>query len=83
MTFDWGALLVAQLEFYWEVHLRPRLEGLSDEEYFWEPVEGCWSLHRGEDGRYALDGQWPPPVILLRPCSCRFSLRLQAISRRQ
>ena len=40
MTFNWGALLVAQLEFYWEVHLRPRLEGLSDEEYFWEPVEG-------------------------------------------
>ena len=39
MTLNWGALLVAQLEFYWEVHLRPRLEGLGDEEYFWEPVE--------------------------------------------
>ena len=63
MTFNWGALLVAQLEFYWEVHLRPRLEGLSDEEYFWEPVEGCWSLRRREDGHYALDGQWPPPVL--------------------
>jgi DinB superfamily len=62
MTLNWGALLVAQLEFYWEFHLRPRLEGLSDEEYFWEPVEGCWSLRRGEDGRYAFDGQWPPPV---------------------
>jgi len=55
MTCNWGALLVAQLEFYWDVHLRPRLEGLTDEEYFWEPVEGCWSLRRGEDGRYALD----------------------------
>jgi hypothetical protein len=61
MTSTWGALLVAQLEFYWEVHLRPRLAGLGDEEYFWEPVAGCWSLRRGQDGRYALDGQ-PPPV---------------------
>ena len=62
MTFNWDALLVGQLEFYWDVHLRPRLEGLTDEEYFWEPVEGCWSLRQGADGRYALDGQWPDPA---------------------
>jgi hypothetical protein len=61
MTVDWGALLVGQLEFYWDVHLRPRLEGLTDEEYFWEPVAGCWSLRRGEDGGYRLDGQQPEP----------------------
>lgn len=61
MTATWGPLLVGQLEFYWEVHLRPRLEGLTDEEYFWEPVAGCWSLRRGADGRYTLDGQWPEP----------------------
>jgi hypothetical protein len=59
---DWGRLLVGQLEFYWEVHLRPRLEGLSDEEYFWEPVEGCWSLRRGADGRWRLDQQVPEPA---------------------
>ena len=58
----WGPLLVGQLEFYWDVHLRPRLEGLTDEEYFWEPVEGCWSLRRDADGCYALDGQWPEPA---------------------
>lgn len=52
---------MGQLEFYWDVHLRPRLEGLTDEEYFWEPVEGCWSLRRGENGVYTLDGQWPEP----------------------
>ncbi|MFF2761725.1 FAD-dependent oxidoreductase, partial [Streptomyces albidoflavus] len=24
--------------------LRPRLAGLTDAEYFWEPVEGCWNI---------------------------------------
>jgi hypothetical protein len=59
VELDWGRLLVGQLEFYWDVHLRPRLEGLTDEEYFWEPVEGCWSLRRAADGRWRLDGAWP------------------------
>jgi DinB superfamily len=58
---DWGAVLVGQLEFYWDTHLRPRLEGLTDEEYFWEPVEGCWTLRRGPDGRWAADAQRPEP----------------------
>jgi hypothetical protein len=58
---DWGRLLVGQLEFYWEVHLRPRLDGLSDEEYLWEPVEGCWSLRPGPDGRWRLDQSEPEP----------------------
>jgi hypothetical protein len=61
MTMNWTALLVGQLEFYWDVHLHPRLKGLSDEEYFWEPVAGCWSLRPGKDGRYVLDGQRPEP----------------------
>lgn len=61
MDVDTGRLLVEQLEFYWSVHLRPRLEGLTDEEYFWEPVEGCWSLRRGADGAWRLDAQSPPP----------------------
>src|SRR6185437_9875690 len=62
MALNWGALLVGQLEFYWDVHLRPRLEGLSDEEYFWEPVADCWSLRRRENGRYMLDGHRPEPA---------------------
>ncbi|HEV8063839.1 MAG TPA: DinB family protein [Acidimicrobiales bacterium] len=40
-----------------------RLEGLTDDEYFWEPVVGCWSL-RETDGRWRLDGDGgggPPP----------------------
>jgi len=61
MEVDWGQLIVAQLEFYWDVHLRPRLDGLTDAEYFWEPVEGCWSLRQRADGNYTLDSQRPPP----------------------
>jgi hypothetical protein len=63
---DWGALIIDQLEFYWTAHLRPRLDGLTDDEYFWEPVDGCWTLRPGQDGRFTLDGPWtdadPPPV---------------------
>jgi hypothetical protein len=33
----------------------PRLAGMCDDEYFWEPVAGCWSL-RLRDGRWQLDG---------------------------
>ena len=36
--------LAEQLEWYWRKNLRPRLEGLTDEEYFWEPVSDCWSV---------------------------------------
>jgi hypothetical protein len=71
MGIDWGRLIVGQLEFYWDMHLWPRLRGLTDDEYFWEPVDGCWSLRRGEDGRWALDGVTgerppdPPPVTTI------------------
>jgi DinB superfamily len=61
VDFNWGRVLVEQLEFYWEVHLRPRLDGLTDEEYFWEPVDGCWTLRRAADGSYQLDGHFPEP----------------------
>jgi DinB superfamily len=36
--------------------LATRLGGLGDAEYFWEPVDGCWSLRQGADGRWRLDG---------------------------
>ncbi len=61
MRIDWGRLLVGQLEFYWAAHLHPRLQGMTDEEYFWEPVDGCWTLRRGPDGAYVLDTRWPEP----------------------
>ena len=39
-----NALLVDQLDWHWQAQLRPRLEGLTDAEYFAEPVEGGWSV---------------------------------------
>jgi hypothetical protein len=42
----------------WE-RTRARLEGLSDEEYFWEPAPGCWTVRRRADGRWIAD--WPLP----------------------
>nr|BFE77476.1 hypothetical protein GCM10020093_000770 [Planobispora longispora] len=41
---NWNHLLTEQLDWHWENHLRPGLDGLTDDEYFWEPVDGCWSV---------------------------------------
>jgi hypothetical protein len=51
--------MIEQLDFYWDVHLRPRLNGLTDEEYLWEPVADCWSLRPGPGGRLVLDADGP------------------------
>jgi hypothetical protein len=44
MTISWDTELVDQLDWHWQHHLRPRLDGLTDEEHLWEPVPHCWSL---------------------------------------
>jgi hypothetical protein len=41
--------LVDQFDWHWQVALRPRLEQLTDEQYLWEPVPGCWSLRRRDE----------------------------------
>ena len=43
-TVDWTSELVEQLDLHWRTQLRPRLEGLTDEEYRWEPVRGAWNV---------------------------------------
>ena len=64
MSNDWNPQLTEQLDWHWQNHLRTRLDGLTDEEYFWEPVDGCWSVRpRGQSaverqvgsGDFALD----------------------------
>ena len=66
----WTALLLDQLTFHWDTHLRPKLEGLTDEEYFWEPVAGCWSVRPranakapvlGGSGDYVSEFAFPEP----------------------
>jgi hypothetical protein len=62
--------LVEQLEFHWKTHLRPKLDGLTDEEYFWEPVAGCWNIRPRADasappanyvGSHVADYAFPEP----------------------
>lgn len=67
---DWGFEVSEQLNWHWVHHVRPRLEGLSDDEYLWEPVAGCWSLRpRGRattsmaagGGTLVMDFEFPEP----------------------
>jgi hypothetical protein len=66
---DWSFELVDQLEWHWQHRLRPRLNGLTDDEYFWQPVPGCWTIsRRGESsvpmsiggGEFTMDYARPP-----------------------
>jgi DinB superfamily len=68
---DWvRAIAVDQLGFYWDYSLWPRLQGLTDDEYFWEPVAGAWSVRRTAEGILDMDGRDaqepdPPPVTTI------------------
>lgn len=50
--------LAEQLDWHWRGHLRPRLDGLTDDEYFWQPVANCWTVHPGG----SVDFMFPPPI---------------------
>ena len=61
---------VNQLAWHWDNHLRPRLDQLSDEEYLWEPMDGCWSVRKrgesnapvqGGSGEYVVEFAYPEP----------------------
>jgi len=54
---DLTTQMADQLDYHWTTQLRPRLEGLTDEEYFWQPVPDCWTVH--PDG--AIDFMFPQP----------------------
>jgi hypothetical protein len=70
MDIDWNEQLVLQLDWHWQRQLRPRLDGLTDDEYFWEPVPGAWNVRpRGEStapiaagsGDFTIDYATPEP----------------------
>ena len=52
--------LVALSDFVWQ-RTSNRLSGLGDDEYFWEPVPGCWTIRDLGDGRFHADGVQPAP----------------------
>ncbi|MEK2474386.1 DinB family protein [Streptomyces noursei] len=65
---DWAHELGDQLDWHWRERLRPRLVGLTDQEYFWEPVPDCWTVRprRSESemggGQFTVDYAFPAPV---------------------
>jgi hypothetical protein len=42
-------------DFRWNVLIRPRLEGLTDDEYLWEPAENTLTVRPGGSGGWVLD----------------------------
>jgi hypothetical protein len=86
------APLLAQFDFARD-RLMTRLEGMSDAEYFWEPVPGCWSVRPREHVRTPRSfggGDWalefdgapadPPPftTIAWRICHLSSGIALRA-----
>ena len=86
------APLLAQFEFALD-RLVTRLDGLTDDEYLWEPVPGCWSVRpRGQSrtGKPIGGGDWvmdrdspaptPPPFATLawRLCHLASAITLRA-----
>jgi hypothetical protein len=60
-------VLKAQLRHAW-VNARWVLEDLTEEEYFWEPTQLCWSVRRRGPsvqgwgtGEFVCEDGWPPP----------------------
>jgi len=41
--------------------LRARVDGLTDEEYLWEPAPGCWSIRPRPDGTWMVESTLPRP----------------------
>jgi hypothetical protein len=69
-TISWNAELVEQMDWHWRTQLRRRLEGLTDEEYLWEPVPS-WSVRargsssapvQGGTGTHVVEFAYPEPV---------------------
>jgi hypothetical protein len=69
-TVDWHRLALEQLTWHWEAQARPRLDGLTDAEYLWEPTDGAWSVRPRADastaqavggGDLVIDFEYPEP----------------------
>src|SRR5690349_5344942 len=68
MAIDWTEHLLEQLTWHWDSFVRPHLDGLTDDEYLWEPVPGCWSVRRRGAGWFVErthPAPTPPPVTTI------------------
>lgn len=71
MTINWTHELSEQLDWHWHAQARPRLSGLTDTEYFWEPTPDAWNIRPRGTGRapvnagagnFTIDFEFPQPV---------------------
>ena len=53
-------LLRTQMRIAWE-GLSTSLVGLTDEEFFWQPVPNCWTVHLDDNGKWIVDHADPAP----------------------
>lgn len=53
-------LMEKQMREVWE-NVQHLLAGLGDEEFFWEPVPGCWTVRKGDDQHWIIDYALPEP----------------------
>jgi hypothetical protein len=65
MTTSMTTELADQLDFHWTRALRPRLDGLSDDEYFWQPVPDCWTVHPDGGIHFAYPAPEPAPFTTI------------------
>lgn len=61
MPMDWNKELLDQMDFAWDHHFLRRMDGLTDDEYFWEPVERCWNVVRNDEGAWSVTWDFPEP----------------------
>ncbi|GAB3574115.1 DinB family protein [Amycolatopsis endophytica] len=68
--FDLNRSLREQWEWHWNHQIRARLDGLTDDEYFWSPVPGAWNVRRrgtstapvqAGAGDFTIDYAFPTP----------------------
>ncbi len=55
-----GPVLLGSLDYVWS-RIRERLTGLTEDEYLWEPVPGCWSVRQTSGGGWEIDRPEPEP----------------------
>ena len=60
MTENQLALLLRETFDQYAQRLLTRMDGLTDAEYLWEPVGGCWSLRASSTG-WVMDWEDPTP----------------------
>ena len=59
-TGELGQVVLDSLDYVWQ-RFRDRINGLTDDEYLWEPVSDCWSLEQQQDGRWQVQRFEPEP----------------------